>query len=343
MKYFFAAFLLFTNTTAKATPSQGLGELEVSRLLIEPSFFVMEPKTSSFEMTRAFLGTTWRNDNRWSAHLAFGSANQIGVPKRYGIINHDFSLLEAYGQWDSGLGVWRFGLLPLDFGLQGGSQEEVLWFNRSLLYQRGYLGLRDFGLSYSIHEGLYFSHLVVHNGEGGTDKDNRAWFTGKWGLNPKDLQFGISAQAGQTTPQSTNQTGNSSLDPLFTTTSHHRLRLASLFINNKQEALNYQGEAYLAEVLTDGQDTTQFGGWYLDLKYRQNSTIQYLIRYDELRTYPSTGREKYMQATIGIVFSNWNQTSNLFVYAIKNFEEPTEINNDRLQMSWRWTPRAFDL
>lgn len=303
----------------------------------------MEPKTSSFEMTKVLLGTAWRNDNRWSAHLVFGSANLIGVPKRYGTLNQELAMLEAFGQWDSGIGIWRVGMIPLDFGLQGASQEEMLWFPRGLLYQKGYLGLRDFGVSFSIHEGLYFSRLAVHNGEGGADKDNRAWFTGKWGLNPKDLEFGISAQAGQTTPASTNQTGNASLDPLFTTTHNHRLRLAGLFINNKQEALNYAGEAYLAEVLTDDQSTTQFGGFYIDLKYRQNSTLSYLIRYDELRTYPTTGREKYMQATIGFVFSNWNQTSNLFIYFSKNFEEPLETNNDRFQLSWRWTPRAFDM
>jgi hypothetical protein len=334
---------LFLGKSAVAATPQSLGELEVSRLLLEPSFFVMEPKTSSFEMTKALIGFSWRNDNRWSAHIALGSTNMIGVPKRFGTTNDEFSLLEGYGQWDSGLGTWRVGMLPIDFGLQGGSNEEFLWFPRGLIYQKGYLGIRDFGLSYLIHEGLYFSHLVVHNGEGGTDRDGRAWFTGKWGVNPRNLEFGVSAQAGQTTPQSTNVSGNTSQDSLFSAAANHRLRLAGLFINNKQEALNYQGEVYLAEVLTDGADTTQFSGWNVDLKYRQNSWLQYLIRYEELRTYPSTGREKYIQALIGFVFGNWNQTSNLFMYFIKNFEEPTAVNNDRFQLSWRWTPRAFDL
>lgn len=335
--------LFFVGNSANAATPQSLGELEVSRLLLEPTFFVMEPKTSSFEMTKALMGVSWKNDNRWSAHLVFGSANLLGVPKRYGTLNQDFSLVEGYGEWNSGIGVWRIGLLPIDFGLQGGSAEELLWFPRGLLYQKGYLGIRDFGLSFSIHEGLYFSHLVVHNGESGVDHDNRAWFTGKWGINPKNLEFGISAQAGQTTPLSTNVSGNASQDSLFSAGSNHRLRLASLFINNKQEALNYQGEAFLAEVLTDGADTTQFGGFYVDLKYRQNAWLQYLIRYDELRTYPTSGREKYLQATLGFVFSNWNQTSNLFLYFIKNLEEHVETNNDRLQITWRWTPRPFDL
>ncbi len=340
MKYIF--ILLFLGSFALAATPQSLGELEVSRLLIEPSFFVMEPKTSSFEMTKTLMGVIWKNDNRWSAQLAFGSSNLIGVPKRYGTLAPDFSLVEGFGEWNSGVGVWRAGMLPLDFGLQGGSDEEVLWFPRGLIYQKGYLGIRDFGLSFSIHEGLYFSHIVIHNGEGGTDLDNRAWFTGKWGVNPKSLEFGISAQAGQTTPLSTNVTGNTSQDSLFSPTQSHRLRLASLFINNKQEALNYQGEAYLAEVLTESE-TSQFGGFYIDLKYQQNSWLQYLIRYDELRTYPATGREKFMQATVGLVFSNWNQTSNLFLYVIKNLEEHAETNNDRFQISWRWSPRAFDL
>lgn len=115
--------ILFSNFAIAAAP-QSLGELELSRLLIEPSFFVMEPKTSSFEMSKAMLGAVWRNDNRWSAHLTFGSSSMIGVPKRYGTLNQELSLLEAFGQWDSGVGVWRIGMIPLDFGLQGGSSEE---------------------------------------------------------------------------------------------------------------------------------------------------------------------------------------------------------------------------
>lgn len=304
---------------------------------------VSEPKTASFSLSRTFLGYSWKNDNRWSASILVGGTELLGIPKRYGVKAADFSLLEAYGQWDSGLGIWRVGQIPIEFGLEGGSHEEILIFPRSLIYQKGYLGLRDVGVSYYIKEGLFYTNLAIHNGEGGADRDNRAWLTGRWGVTPKNVDLGISAQVGQTTAQSTNIAGNASLDSLFSATENHRLRLANFYVSGHWDNWYAGSEIYLAEILTDNQPTTQFSGWHLDLKHQWSPTFQFLARYDEIRTYPATGREKTMQATLGIVLSNWNQTSSFFILATKVLDEPTEINNDRLQINWRWTPVPFDL
>ncbi len=322
--------------------ADSLGELAVYRLMVEPNFYIAEPKTAAFELKRGLFALQWKNDNRWQAQVAVGSPDMIGLPSRYGAESKSWGLVEAYGQWDSGLGVLRLGLLPLDYGLEGGEFEEVLIFPRSLIYQKRYMGLRDVGFSYYIKQNVYYSRLTIHNGEGGADLDNHAWFTAKWGLDLGVWDFGLSGQVGNTTPLSTNQSTNASTDELFSATQSHKLRLGNFFLKYQRDEWFAQSEIFLAEVLTDAS-TSQFAGWHIDGKYRLNSVAQVVFRYDELRFYPATGREKTMQVTLGLAFSNWNKTSNLFIYAIKNLEEPFENSNDRLQINWRWTPMGFDL
>ena len=342
MKKIFWTFFFSTIVgNVAAAADEALGEMGVQRLLLEPSFSVSEPKKAEFSLNKALVGFRWKNDAHWWADVTLGNLELIGKPARYGAPLSGMGLIEGYGEFASGIGNIRAGLLPLDFGLEGGANEEQLLFPRSLIYQKRILGIRDIGFSYFVSQGFGYTALTVHNGEGGDDLDNRAWLSMKWAYKAKDQEVGLSAQVGQTSPESTNVTLDPSLDALFTTTDKHKMRLSALYGEHRYQRWSYGGKIYLAEILSEQARTRQFGGGTLDLKFAYGSSSHVLLRYDELRSYPLTGRYKEMQVILGLALHNWNETSTFFVYAVKNLSEPKEISNDQLLLTWRYSPRGM--
>ncbi len=323
--------------------AEPLGEIAVHRLLVEPSFQAAEPKTASFSLSRMLVGFRWKNDARWWAEIVVGNLELLGRPARYGENLTGHGLLEAFGEYESGIGNFRAGLIPINYGMETGSREEVLVFPRSLIYQKRFLSIRDVGLNYFIQQKNFFTSLAVHNGEGNTDLDNRAWVTAKWAYRRPHEEFGISAQVGQTNSLSTGVATDLSQDEFFTSTDEHKLRLGSLYGYKDSERFETHASVYLAEVLGEQNLTRQFAGGTFDLRWKWTDQNHFLLRYDELRSNPSTGRHKEMQVILGMAIHNWNQTSTVFVYAIKNLAEPVERADDRLQISWRYTPVGFDL
>ncbi len=339
----FWTFLFSTivgNATALA--DEALGEMGVQRLLLEPSFSVTEPKTANFLLAKALVGFRWKNDAHWWADITLGNQELIGKPARYGVELSGMGLIEGFGEFASGIGNFRAGLVPLDFGLESGAREEQLLFPRSLIYQKRILGIRDVGFSYYVSQGFAYTALTVHNGEGGNDLDNRAWLSAKWAYKEKKQEVGISAQVGQTSPESTNVALDPSLDEFFTTTDKHKMRLSALYGERQHEKWSYSGKVYLAEILSENANTRQFGGGTIDFKFSYGPSSHILLRYDEIRFYPLAGRHKEMQITLGLALHNWNETSRFFIYAIKNLSEPKEVSNDQLLLTWRYAPRGME-
>lgn len=338
---------LCISTIVGSTPvsaEEVLGEMGVQRILLEPSFSLREPKRAEFVLEKALVGFRWKNDAYWWADVTIGNLELIGKPSRYGEELSGLGLVEGYGEFASGIGNFRAGLLPIDFALEGGAREEQLMFPRSLIYQKRLLGIRDVGLNYFVNNGYAFTSLTVHNGEGGSDLDNRTWFTAKWAYIAKDQEIGISAQVGQTSPESTNSVLDPTLDEFFTSTEKHKMRLSALYGERQYKQWSYGFKTYLAEILSDSTNnnakTLQFGGATLDLSFSYGSSADILLRYDEIRSYPLTGRHKEMQVILGLALHNWNETSSFLIYAIKNLSEVKEVSDDQLLLTWRYAPRG---
>jgi hypothetical protein len=268
-----------------------------------------------------------------------GTKDLVGITARFGKAGgssgeaKDLSVVEAYGELNTELGKFQFGMIPIGFGLEGRDKEEQLWFPRGLLYQKRYIGLRDLGLSYQIKHKSYYTRFLVHNGEGGSDLDNRTWFTAQWGIiNERKLDLGISAQVGETTAESTNVAGNASTDIFFDSVNDTKIRLSNFYAVLPFTKSLFRAEVYLAEILKEPKITDQFSGWYAEFKQWAGSRTAILLRHEELRESPATGISKFRSSTLGLAWHNWNRTSTIFLYAIKNKELPTETQNDEFKL-----------
>jgi hypothetical protein len=132
-----------------AQADEGLGRLEISDLLLQPTFTAGEQHKGAFTLESSYLAATWTHSRTISAVFKIGSTDLIGAPARYGPVPAaTLGFLEAYAQSDSDFGRARFGMIPIPFGLEGGDAERRLRFPRSFLFQARYVNIRDNGFSY---------------------------------------------------------------------------------------------------------------------------------------------------------------------------------------------------
>ena len=328
--------------SGEAQAQESLGTLGVSGIFLEPRFVYYEPSRGSFEAGRSFLGVTWTREPNLAGVLKVGSRSLIGTPARYGKAPVDqLALIEGYAQIDTVAGLFRAGLVPIAYSLEGGDSEERLRLPRSLLFEQRAVNLRDYGASYHIsHQGLY-SDFAIHNGEGGTDLDNRVWFTFRAGFqNGRALKAGVSGSTGSTTPQSTNPTGTGVADPNagYDITKSAKVRLANLFAEATWERVTFTTEMTAGDVRQDAASNELRAG-HLDAEWDASDKFSYLARYDYFD--PSTATtdriEEYMA---GIAVKSVYENSILYLFGSKQKFENNPNDVHRVMLIWRMTPVA---
>ena len=173
-----------------------LGRLNLQDVLLRPSFTIQDPQRGEFSIGESSFALQWSNDEIFSSYIMIGPRSLINVPLMYVnpmTFNADaLTFVEAYASVHGAYGEFRFGMIPLEYGAEGQLREGEIVFPRSLIFERGLVGLRDLGASYSVGNGGFFTRVAVHNGEGGgTNRDGRLWYTGAWGwTNANNLESG---------------------------------------------------------------------------------------------------------------------------------------------------------
>lgn len=324
-----------------ARAQESIGDFSISGIFLEPTFTYNEPNRGHFDIGRSFLAATWTRDQELSATVKVGTKNLVGLPIRYGPEPIDeLGLIEACAQLDSPFGRIRAGLVPVPFGIEGGDAEERLRFPRSLVFQRRVINLRDHGVSYRIGYQGFFNDWAVHNGESGSDLDNEAWFTGRWGWQGgRFVRAGISGSAGATTRLSTNPTGtNTELLAGMNPDERARIRIANMFVEWEVSKFHVDFEATAGDTTQDS-GVRKLRATHLDLEYLPNESVSWLGRYDRLD--PSElPNDRVDEATLGIAYRSRYENSVLYFLATRQTLENVEEGIHRFQLVWRLTPSA---
>ncbi len=339
-KLLFAALAL---VSASASAQESLGSLAVSGLFLEPSFIYFEPSQGSFDAGRSFLAVSWTREPNLSAVLKVGSRSLIGTPARYGPAPVDqLALIEGYAQLDMIIGTIRGGLVPIEWSLEGGDTEERLRFPRSLLFENRAINLRDYGVSYHISTGGFFSDWAVHNGEGGTDTDNRMWFTFRGGYQVgRSLKVGLSGSTGSTTPKST-IAASTLLYPVvkagYDTTQPAKIRLVNAFGEFNWERLTATIEATGGDVSQDSGNNRLLAG-HVDVDYNLSDKWSLLARYDQFDP-TSSDNDSVRDVMAGVALKSIYENSVLYLFGSqRKYEgEPNDVH--RVLLIWRMTPLA---
>ena len=196
---------LMLSLPASAAITERLGEVEVTDLLLKPYFLLSEPQEGEFKLGDTSVQMTWFMDKNFQSTFRIGPKTLRNTMVHFvDEADDSIGIVEGYGQFSSVYGQIRYGLIPVQYGVEGDWQERELFFPRSLLFKSRILPLRDIGAMYSVQHNGYFSSFSVFNGEGDSNPDGRMWYAAKWGWNQEDrLKIGVSGLTGTSKPEST--------------------------------------------------------------------------------------------------------------------------------------------
>lgn len=340
--------LLSLPLAAQELEPEPLGTISVSDLLLAPRFSYSEPSRGHFQPGDSYIAVRWKRDDVLSAQVTLGTQSLINIPNRYPQINGDtVNVVEAYGQGDGSFGRFRAGLIPIPFGVEGGIAEGRLRFPRSLIFEKGIIGLRDHGVSYSISHERFWSDWAIHNGESGRDVDNKTWFTARWGyLVPGKMRFGVSAQTGRTTPASTDPLGDyasgtltQSPDTVMDLTESAKLRIGNAFVNIDTRRFGLTLEATTGDVIQTVR--RRFTAGHADIYIPITAKIATLARYDFFDP-KRAAIDQTQYLTAGLSYRTGNDTSEIYILGTQELKPEPTSDIHRLMVMWKLTPQIYD-
>ncbi len=312
-------FILFAASLSHAS-QEHLGTFSLSDILLQPQLKFVESDGGEFSLERSYIFTKWEYDKNLSVEFGWGQLSYI-TPSRFSntviTSNTNFGIFEAYGQWDSNYGVIRAGLVPINFGYEGGARESQRLLPDTLFLENHYFGLRDYGATYSNAHNGFFTLATVHNGEGGTDIDGNLWFTEKLGWkNRAGLEFAFSGQIGE-----------------FRSAVESKTRIVGLYSAFNLYKINCVAEGFVGDSKSTA-NYEQFHSWHVDLNHPIGD-VGIQVRYDILDPNKTTIGDQTSRWIAGLNISNEQRTSTLFLWGIKNLEEGTKVFNDEIMLVWK--------
>ena len=203
------------------------------------------------------------------------------------------------------------------------------------------MNLRDYGFSYHISTGGFFSDWAVHNGEGGTDLDNRMWFTFRTGFQEgRALKVGVSGSTGSTTPLSTNVSTPSTTVSVagYDVTRSAKIRLANVFGEFNWERLTASFEITGGDIEQDSGSNRLRAG-HVDLDYNLSDQWSLLARYDQYDP-TSADNDSVIDMMAGVALKSAFENSVLYLFGSQRRYEGQPNDIHRVLLVWRMTPLA---
>ncbi len=337
--FLFLFFVLTVGQDALSAPvREEIGELRIHDLLLRPEFLLNEPGDGSFSIGESSFALRWELEETYQGVIRLGSRKLLNPPARYiSTVEDDIVLIEAYGQLNHVYGRVRLGRIPVEFGYEGQQWERNLIFPRSLLFQKRVTPLRDLGISYEISQGDFFTGIVAHNGEGDTEQDGRAWYTGRWGYRRDSFEIGVVGQTGSTKPIATSTSGDTlaGVDP----TLEAKWRMGGIYGALHRQKWQMVVEAYGGEREQETR-VGKFATGHSDLSHEFSRLFSAHLRYDHFDPNLKITGDLVRQASLALMFSNKTHSSNLILVGTKVFEEIKQEANDELRLIWSLSPSA---
>lgn len=339
----FLYFLLILKAFLISSPTfaitEKLGRVELTDVLIKPWFELKEPQEGEFQIGDSSVQFTWFLENHFQSKIRIGPKTLLNPMARFNTPpSTDIGLVEAYGQYSSLYGQLRAGMIPINYAAEGSLSEAELYFERHKLFEQRVLPLRDMGLEYSVQHNGYYSDLKVHNGEGQTNPDGRMWVTGNWGWKDRNkFQVGLAGLTGTTKPIST----STSADNLANVdeAKEARWRMGTFFLRWFPSEWKTMMELTMGEVTQGEGDHVigKFAGGHVDLIF-EKPLWGMMARWQYFNPNSEAKNDLQRETSIGFIFKNASQTSQLKLIGTKIVEDGVPVANDELRVIWQLTP-----
>lgn len=321
---------------------ESLGALSVSDLTLRPTFLVAPPSMTDrgFGLGESSFAVQWVYEHMYSAHARVGPESLVLPPVYYvpSVNPEAMAVVEAYAEMNHPLGRVRMGKLPLEFGLEGAESESDLVFPRALLFEKRLVGLRDLGLSYAIEYNGFFTEFVVHNGEGGADKDGDYWYTGRWGYNFEKIQVGLAGQTGKTSPLSTLGSGNTVANVDLTQPA--KWRTGGVFASFRPKQFHIQLEGYWGERVQEADGAVGYATGHIDVGYEWTEQLSTYLRYDGYDPDLKRNNDAVHRGAVAGVWTNRSRTSRWIVMYAHDINEGHNPS-DSYRLIWSLSPSQW--
>ena len=337
-------FLVLFTLTFWVSSSYGeqLGTLEIDEFNLRAAGLVREGQHAEFSLAESLLGFRWKLDKTIGAKISLGSLSLLNVPLHFNSPpSDDLGIVEAYGEYTSPYGSFRFGLIPLEYSVEGNAREGDLEFPRSLLFKNRVLGLRDYGMRFETKFKGYFTKLAVHNGESDSNVDGRVWSTASWGWTDDDkFVVGFSGRTGTTKPIATSTSGDTlaGVDP----TLEAKWRMGTTYVHWAPHRWNVVLEGTWGEVEQDKKKGNKFVAGHFDLGYDLTPNFGFLGRIDYFDPNDKVKKDGQKEISLAWVWRSREGNSRLYFIATRIEEEGPRINNDEFKLVWQMSPATLN-
>ena len=98
-----------------------LGVLSVEEVLLRPYFLLQEPQSGEFFLGDSSVVFGWKKSHTLGAIFRIGSQSLLNSSARFSdTVDDRLGVIEAFGQVTGDYGRLRVGLVPLEYGVEGG-------------------------------------------------------------------------------------------------------------------------------------------------------------------------------------------------------------------------------
>ena len=339
----YLGFLLSSVGWAQTPSSVKPANISLVSFRLQPRMIASEGQEFNFGLQNSWVGTDLELQDQTRAVIGFGQTRLLRVPSRYGSTNaseFDFGLVNAFGEFKGSFATVRLGLQTVPLSLENFSYNRNRHLGRSLIYQARIASGKDVGLSIHAKHKNYYSILMVHNGEGESELDNRVWLTGSWGYrNGPIFHIGGTLSTGETTPTSTAQASNPSTDTLFDINENAKWRMGAIYMQMTFGHFAVDIEAFLGSVEQDLNGSNDFYSGRLDAYYQVNRNIELALRYGYLDRDRKRAGDQNSQLMTGVSLHNESQTSKVILEGRLNFDNSVAFEN-QVRLVWRISDSA---
>jgi hypothetical protein len=315
---------------------EDIGELKIHDLLIRPNFVLAEPKKGSFSIGESSFAVRWELEEKFTGVIRLGPRTLINQLSHYSAtLDDDFALVEAFGEYNAWYGRFRFGMLPVEFGLEGRLWERNLIFPRSLLFQKRAMMVRDVGTSWEIKQDRFMTGFVVHDGNSTGNVAGPMWLTSRFGYQLEDVGFGFTGQTGLTHAAQTmiSQDTLAGVDP----TKDAKWRIGGVYFDLLQRSWAIVGEYNIGSVEQEGNGRNYYAG-HLDAGVLWTKRFQTYVRMDVFDPNSDNTGDLEQQLSIGLVLSNESRSSNLILIGTQALDEAPTSPGSSLRLIWSLSP-----
>ena len=302
--------------------------------------FLPEDNVSNFSLDQSSFSMLWGVGWGLSGVLRLGSLGLINTQEIFQEeLPKEWGSYEAYLQYNHGsLGRIRMGLIPLEFGLEGGVLESQLLLPRNQIFSKRVSALRDYGLSYFIETQYgFYTRLIVHNGESAKNQDGELYYSAAWGWSGDFMDMGLSGYTGLTRPNSTLGL-ESDLGGVDLTMDAKWKVGAAHFRWDSGLSLAFSLE-YLMGKVEQEDNSNEFAMGNVSLEYRLTDRTALLTRYDKMDPNKSLHGDQQTEISLGLIFWGKSKNARLSFVATRALEQSIDLVNDRYGLTWSFSPR----